>query len=316
MIASGEPEEVMRHPESLTGQYLTGLRQIEVPRHRREGHPGQEIRILGATENNLRDLDVRFSITARQHARMRRLIEAIPEADWRPIPYWMADGADVAETTWTPFAADHADAVPVRLIVRRVRPSPGTQLALFSEFTYHPFITDREGDTLELEAAHRRQYDRLAEEQADHLPPGRPQRTQQADLGGAFVDRYGHDRQDADTADQQRDRTQCTDRQRQHVQNRSEHLKHLVLGDDREVLVAVPCDQAAADLFGQYVGISALLIQDVDLHQAVAVEHRHRATDRDVDRVIEIEAEHLSLGFHASDNAVGLSTDADTFTER
>ena len=30
--------------------------------------------------------------------------------------------------------------------MRRVRPSPGTQLALFSEFTYHPFITDREGD--------------------------------------------------------------------------------------------------------------------------------------------------------------------------
>src|SRR3546814_9749786 len=53
VIAIGKPEEVMQNPESLTGQYLTGLRQIEVPRLRREGHPGQEIRILGATANNL-----------------------------------------------------------------------------------------------------------------------------------------------------------------------------------------------------------------------------------------------------------------------
>src|SRR3546814_5046398 len=36
VIAIGKPEEVMQNPESLTGQYLTGLRQIEVPRLRRE----------------------------------------------------------------------------------------------------------------------------------------------------------------------------------------------------------------------------------------------------------------------------------------
>ena len=45
---------------------------------------------------------------------------------------------------------------PVRLIVRRVRPTPGSQLALFTSYSYHAFITDREGDTLELEADHRR----------------------------------------------------------------------------------------------------------------------------------------------------------------
>ena len=33
-----------------------------------------------------REMDVRFSITIRQHARLRNLIEAIPEADWTPIP--------------------------------------------------------------------------------------------------------------------------------------------------------------------------------------------------------------------------------------
>jgi hypothetical protein len=42
------------------------------------------------------------------------------------------------------------------LIVRRVRPTPGSQLALVCEYDYHPFITDRAGSTLELEADHRR----------------------------------------------------------------------------------------------------------------------------------------------------------------
>ena len=46
--------------------------------------------------------------------------------------------------------------MPVRLIVRRVRPTPGTQLALFASYSYHAFITDRQGDVLELEADHRR----------------------------------------------------------------------------------------------------------------------------------------------------------------
>ena len=46
-----------------------------------------------------RKLDVRFSITIRQHASLRNLIEAIPEGDWTPIPYRMDGAADVAETT-------------------------------------------------------------------------------------------------------------------------------------------------------------------------------------------------------------------------
>ncbi len=61
-----------------------------------------------------RKLGVRFSITSRQHASVRRLIEAIPEAAWTPIPYWIDGGADVAETTYTPFRGEKG-AVPVRL---------------------------------------------------------------------------------------------------------------------------------------------------------------------------------------------------------
>ena len=102
-----------------------------------------------------RQMEVRFSITVRQHARLRSLIEAIPETDWTPIPYWMDGAADVAETTYTPFQSE-PDAAPVRLIVRRVKPTPGSQLALFAAYRYHGFITDRDGETLALEADHRR----------------------------------------------------------------------------------------------------------------------------------------------------------------
>ena len=101
-----------------------------------------------------RQLDVRFSITIRQHASLRELIEAIPEQDWTPIPYWMDGAADVAETTYTPFQSE-PDAAPVRLIVRRVKPTPGSQLTLFATYSYYGFITDRDGETLELEADHR-----------------------------------------------------------------------------------------------------------------------------------------------------------------
>ena len=102
-----------------------------------------------------REMDVRFSITIRQRASLRDLIEAIPEEDWTPIPYWMDGAADVAETTYTPFQTK-PDAPPARLIVRRVKPTPGSQLALFARYSYHAFITDRDGETLELEADHRR----------------------------------------------------------------------------------------------------------------------------------------------------------------
>ena len=102
-----------------------------------------------------RDKDVRFSITARQHPRLRNIIEAIPEGNWTPIPYCMEGAADMAETTYVPFESK-PDAVPVRFIIRRVKPTPGTQLALFVNYSYHGFITDRDGATLELEADHRR----------------------------------------------------------------------------------------------------------------------------------------------------------------
>ena len=70
-------------------------------------------------------------------------------------PYWMDGAAAVAETIYTPFQSE-PNAAPVRLIVRRVKPAPGSQLALFAAYSYHGFITDRDGETLTLEADHRR----------------------------------------------------------------------------------------------------------------------------------------------------------------
>ena len=102
-----------------------------------------------------RQQKVRFSITVRLRQSLRNLIEAIPEGDWRPIPYWLEGGTGVAETVYTPFRTE-SDGDSARLIVRRVRPSPGSQPALFANYSYHAFVTDREGDTLELEAGHRR----------------------------------------------------------------------------------------------------------------------------------------------------------------
>lgn len=125
-----------------------------------------------------RQRGVQFSVTVRLQAKLRKVIDEIPENAWMAIPYFL-DGADVAETTYTPFSG--RDAKPVRLIVRRVRPTPGSQLAFAGlSFTHHAFITDRQGDTLELEADHRRHAEventirDLKEGVAlNHMPSGR-----------------------------------------------------------------------------------------------------------------------------------------------
>lgn len=59
IIAAGTPEEVIQTPQSLTGQYLAGKRQIEVPKKRRKGN-GKFVTVQGARENNLKNLTVKF----------------------------------------------------------------------------------------------------------------------------------------------------------------------------------------------------------------------------------------------------------------
>jgi excinuclease ABC subunit A len=57
VVAQGTPREIMKNPESLTGQYLSGKRAIEVPAERTAADPERQIRIVGARGNNLKGID-------------------------------------------------------------------------------------------------------------------------------------------------------------------------------------------------------------------------------------------------------------------
>ncbi len=61
LVAAGKPAEIARVPESLTGQYIAGKTKIAVPSVRRQAN-GKAITVLGARENNLRNLDVVFPL--------------------------------------------------------------------------------------------------------------------------------------------------------------------------------------------------------------------------------------------------------------
>jgi hypothetical protein len=96
--------------------------------------------------------DVKFSITAKLYKGLHNRVAAIAQDQWVPIPYFN-DGADVAETEYRPFGTKGR---LCRLIVRRTKPSPGSQLALLATYSYHAVITNRPGPMINLEADHRR----------------------------------------------------------------------------------------------------------------------------------------------------------------
>ena len=62
LVAHGTPEQIMAAPDSLTGQYLVGLKQITVPKKRRKGHPSQQLAVLGANSNNLANVDAHIPL--------------------------------------------------------------------------------------------------------------------------------------------------------------------------------------------------------------------------------------------------------------
>jgi len=74
-----------------------------------------------------------------------------PRGELAAHSYWLEGAADVAEIPYQPFGKKRT----YRMIVRRVAPTPGTQLWLKGvAYSHYAFITDREGDMLELEADH------------------------------------------------------------------------------------------------------------------------------------------------------------------
>ncbi|OHC76043.1 MAG: excinuclease ABC subunit A [Rhodospirillales bacterium RIFCSPLOWO2_12_FULL_58_28] len=62
VVASGTPEQVMESPESITGQYLTGVRKIPIPGKRRKGRSGHKLTVAGAKANNLTNITVDFPL--------------------------------------------------------------------------------------------------------------------------------------------------------------------------------------------------------------------------------------------------------------
>ena len=58
IIAQGTPEEVMKHPDSITGQYLSGVRCVPIPKKRREAYMGRYLTINNAYSNNLKNITV------------------------------------------------------------------------------------------------------------------------------------------------------------------------------------------------------------------------------------------------------------------
>ena len=58
VVAEGTPDEVMANPNSLTGQYLTGFKQIAAPKERRKPTRGRKLTVKGAKANNLKNITV------------------------------------------------------------------------------------------------------------------------------------------------------------------------------------------------------------------------------------------------------------------
>jgi excinuclease ABC subunit A len=62
VIAAGKPEQIMANPESITGQYLSGERCIAVPAERKAADPERMLKLIGATGNNLRGVDLEIPV--------------------------------------------------------------------------------------------------------------------------------------------------------------------------------------------------------------------------------------------------------------
>ena len=61
IVAAGTLEDILKEPRSITGQYLSGFKKIPVPSQRRKGN-GNTLKVIGATENNLKDVDVEIPL--------------------------------------------------------------------------------------------------------------------------------------------------------------------------------------------------------------------------------------------------------------
>ncbi len=136
IVAEGTPEEIMRHPTSITGKYLSGRECIPLPLLRRPGN-GQFLTIRGARENNLKNLDVTVPLsklivitgvsgsgksTLMIEVLYKKLAQTVYGAKERP---GLHDGIDGLEHV---DKVIHIDQSPIG---RTPRSNPGTYTKLF-----------------------------------------------------------------------------------------------------------------------------------------------------------------------------------------
>lgn len=137
VIAQGSPQEICAHPDSLTGQYLSGRRDIALPKSRRA--PGEAfIRVLGAHGNNLKHIDVDIPLgllvcvtgvsgsgksTLVNDTLYAAVARRLHHASAEPAPHRAIDGLD---------AIDKVIAVDQSPIGRTPRSNPATYTGLFT----------------------------------------------------------------------------------------------------------------------------------------------------------------------------------------
>jgi len=167
----------LRAGSANSARGAAGLLAKAVARVRRGGHEGPiEIGADSAFHNSkvigrCIKLGVRYSITARKDKIVRELIDTIDERKWRSIEY-RGGIAQVAESY-------HGLRAGERLIIRRVKNyDRHGQGSLFDTWQHHAFVTNKEGDTLTLDAEHRKRAMQelairdLKAEALAHMPSG------------------------------------------------------------------------------------------------------------------------------------------------
>ncbi|MDH3620893.1 MAG: excinuclease ABC subunit UvrA [Gammaproteobacteria bacterium] len=138
VVAAGSPEEVQNEPKSLTGQYLSGRRAIEVPATRTPGDPDKQIRVVGATGNNLQSVDASIPVglmtcitgvsgsgksTLVNDTLYKAVAEEINRASRSPAPHKAVEGLD---------AIDKVIDISQSPIGRTPRSNPATYSGLFT----------------------------------------------------------------------------------------------------------------------------------------------------------------------------------------
>ena len=138
VVAAGTPEAVKKEPRSLTGQYLSGKRAIEVPESRTPNNADKQICVLGATGNNLKGVDASIPVglmtcitgvsgsgksTLVNDTLYKAVAEEINRASRNPAPHKAVEGLD---------AIDKVIDISQSPIGRTPRSNPATYSGLFT----------------------------------------------------------------------------------------------------------------------------------------------------------------------------------------